>query len=271
MDRGCWRVKQPTCRVGQGAEPPALRSSAAQLNAVGCQMGVYVMPKYWKKPYYELRAASGAKVLIDVTSSASAGLGPSSVVVDKLIPFLKSRRVERVLDFGAGALRHTFPLLDAGFQVCAVEFEEGFTRPVAKKALAKASRHHNFSALVWPRQFISDKRMFDAALLAFVIQIMPIPKERTAVIRHIYKKLNRDAYLFYAARFGQVSASDESRKVSDGFYRWPDREAHSFYREFTTEQTHKMFEDHGFHRIRSLSERGTQQMQVYSKGKATWA
>lgn len=229
------------------------------------------MPKYWTIPYYELTAESGNKVRIDVTSSVSAGLDPSGVVVDKLIPFLVSRGVERVLDFGAGALRHTFPLLDAGFQVCAVEFEKGFTRPMARKALDKAKRHHNFSAMVWPDQFIAEKRKFDAAILAFVIQIMPIPKERIAVIRHIHKKLNRDAYLFYAARFGQILDSDQSHMVSDGFYRWPKREAHSFYREFTTEQTHEMFEKQGYSRIRNLSERGTQQMFVYSKGKATWA
>ncbi len=229
------------------------------------------MPKYWTKPYYELTAASGDKVTVDVTSSASAGLEPSGTVVHKLIPFLGARGVNRVLDFGAGALRHTFPLLDAGFQVCAVEFQEGFTRPVARQALARAEHHHNFSALVWPNQFIADKRKFDAAILAFVIQIMPIPKERKAVIKHIYKKLDKDAYLFYAARYGQVSDSDRNHKVGDGFYRWPRREAHSFYREFTTEQTHEMFERQGYSRIRSLSERGTQQMFVYSKGKATWA
>jgi hypothetical protein len=132
------------------------------------------MPKIWQKPLYVLPAKGGKNVTIDVTSSVSPGLPPNKAVTE-LASFLKKKKVERILDFGAGALRHTFPLLDAGFQVCAVEFEECFARPACAKALAQAKTHPNFSTLIYPRDFIHDNRRFDAALLCYVLQTMPIP------------------------------------------------------------------------------------------------
>jgi hypothetical protein len=228
------------------------------------------MPGYWQSPIYALHASLSKTVYVDVTSSVSPGLPSSRVVTQRLIPFLKSKGVTTVLDFGAGALRHTIPLLRAGFEVCAVEFEEGFQRPVSRKALKKAKRFHNFSALIWPKQFVRDPRRFDAALLVYVLQIMPVPSEREEVLRQLQRKLNSDTYLFYASRFDQITAHDRSHRVSDGYYRWPKREHHSFYREFTTEETREMMSRHGFSRIKSLSERGTDQMFLYSKGSGTW-
>src|SRR5439155_27303182 len=99
------------------------------------------------------------------------------------------KNVERIIDFGAGSLRHTFPLLDAGFQVCAVEFQENFDRPVCAKALAEAKQHSNFSTLIYPNDFISDRRRFDAAFLCYVLQVMPIRTERDTVLKHLRKKL----------------------------------------------------------------------------------
>ena len=228
------------------------------------------MAKLWESPIYRFKALLSKEVVIDVTSSVSPGIPPNKLIQKAIIPFFKKRKVHSVLDFGAGALRHCFPLLDAGFEVCAVEFEEGFKRPMCQKALQEASKHHSFSALIWPKDFIKDRRKFDAALLFYVLQIMPVKEERNLVLKHIYRKLRSDSYVVYASRYGQISEADFQHKVTDGYYRWPDRGAHSFYREFTTEDTHQMMMDHKFTRIRSLSERGTDQIFVYVKGNATW-
>ncbi len=228
------------------------------------------MPKYWSTPIYELQARGGKTIRIDVTTSVSPGLSANKVVVDQVIPFLKKKRVGSVLDFGAGALRHTLPLLEAGFQVTAVEFETAFARPRCRHALALARNHPNFSALVWPGDFIQDRRKFDAALLVYVLQVMPMAKERQAVLKHIYRKLNRDGYLFYASRYGQVAQADRKHCIRDGYFRWPTRKFQTFYREFKTEETHALFAKHRYKYIRYLSQRGTDQMFLYAKGKGTW-
>ena len=187
-----------------------------------------------------------------------------------MITFFEEKNIERILDVGAGALRHTFPLLDADFQVCAVEFEEAFARPACEKALAEAKKNPNFSTLIYPRQFIKNRRRYDAALLCYVLQIMPKEHERRKLLRYLYEKLEDDAYLLYMSRYNQLEGTSNERQVEDGFYKWPERQHHSFYREFKTEETHEMMDKIGFKRVRSLGERGTDQIFLYAKGSATW-
>jgi SAM-dependent methyltransferase len=228
------------------------------------------MANLWSTPVYQLTARTGKRITVDVTTSVSAGLPPNKLLHDTIVPFFKSNGVERILDFGAGSLRHTFPLLEAGFQVCAVEFEQQFTKPVCAEAMRRAERHHNFCRLIWPHDFIRDNRRFDAALLCYVLQTMPLVEERNRVLRLLRNKLRDESYLFWMSRFGQTEGIPQAQKVKDGYFMWPDREAHSFYTEFRTEDTHEMFGAYGFRKLRSLSERGTDQAFLYGKGKSTW-
>jgi len=225
----------------------------------------------WKSPIYILRTRFGKRIEIDVTTSISASIPPHKVILDEVIPYLKRREdVRTILDFGAGALRHTIPLLRAGFEVCAVEFDETFKRPVSSKALKRVSRNKNFTKLIWPRDFIRDRRKFDAALLSFVLQTMPIHSERKQVLKYIYKKLRPDSCLIYLSRYGQIMKGMRKYRIKDGYYMWPKRTHHSFYREFTTEETHLLMESFKFRRFRSLSKRGTEQVIVYGKGPTGW-
>jgi len=228
------------------------------------------MANVWSTPVYHLIAKTGKRVAIDVTTSVSAGLPPNKLLHDTLIKFFRSKGVESIVDFGAGALRHTFPLLDAGFQVCAVEFEEQFKKPICTEAIRKAEQHANFCKLIWPSDFRKDNRRFDAALLCYVLQTMPLQEERKLVLKLIKNKLRDGSYLLLMSRYGQISGIPREQSVKDGFFMWPDRAAHSFYTEFTTEETHEMIGDYGFRRLRSLSERGTDQVFLYGKGGSTW-
>ena len=224
----------------------------------------------WSSPLYSLTTKDRKKVVIDVTSSVSAGLPPNKVLAESVIRFFRKKGVERVVDFGAGALRHTFPLLKAGFQVCAVEFEEQFARPTCAKARKRAERNPNFSTLIWPKDFRNDNRKFDAALLCSVLQTMPLSDERELALKLLRKKLKENSYLLWMSRYGQIPSVPKTQQVKDGYYMWPERDYKSFVREFTTEETHELMESFGFHRVRSLSERGTDQIFLYGKGSSTW-
>lgn len=220
----------------------------------------------WKTPLYQY-----GKITIDVTSSISAGLGPHRRLADKFIPLANEKlKKRRVLDFGAGALRHTLPLLKANFEVCAVEFKEAFERKEAGEAIERAKASNNFSSLIWPEQFKNDRRRFDAALIIYVLQVMPEASEREAVIKYISGKLVEPGYLLYMSRWGQVTKEMKGRKLNDGCWMWPDRARHSFYTEFTHEQTNEMMERHGFKREASWSEGGTEQVFLYRKITGTW-
>lgn len=83
-------------------------------------------------PYYKCRIGANTYT-VDVTLSAPPQMDNSSPVVKDLILYLngasvKGRGVQRICDFGAGKLRNTEALIDAGFTVCAVEHPEQFAR-----------------------------------------------------------------------------------------------------------------------------------------------
>jgi 2-polyprenyl-3-methyl-5-hydroxy-6-metoxy-1,4-benzoquinol methylase len=135
-----------------------------------------------------------------VTLSCSPGLPPNKIIGEQVIPALERRKYESVLDFGAGNIRQSLPLLTHGFQVCAVEFEQQFQRPSCAEALEKARGNPNFSTLIYPANFKNDKRKFDVALLCYVLQTMPVPEERTLILKLLKKKLKRNAYIVYMSQ-----------------------------------------------------------------------
>jgi hypothetical protein len=228
------------------------------------------MAAVWKSPLYTLHSKAGKRITIDVASSVSAGLPPNKVFHDVLIKLFRQNGVETIVDFGAGALRHTLPLLKAGFQVCSVEFEEQFKKPACAEAMAKAEGHHNFTKMIWPADFKKDNRRFDAGLLCYVLQTMPLKNERELVLKILRKKLRDDSFLLWMSRYGQLNGIPKDQAVRDGFFMWPERETHSFYTEFPTETTHEMMKNYGFNRLKSLSERGTEQVFLYQKKSSTW-
>jgi hypothetical protein len=111
----------------------------------------------------------------------------------------------------------------------------------------------------------------------------PLPPEKSCIaVCHTYSGLPSGITAKYAiahplwdgcvymSRFNQVRDLPQDQKVNDGFFMRPDNASHSFYREFTTEETHSMFEGIGFERKKSLSERGTDQIYLYGRGSATF-
>ncbi len=223
------------------------------------------MPKLWESPIYKFPGLNNQDIVIDVTSSCKPGQSPHQVIYEMIKRF-KANGVREILDFGAGDLRYAIPLLKAKFNVCAVEFEEQFSKPSCKKALDEArNRYEGLSTLVWPVDFLKDRRKFDAALLCYVLQVMPLKSERYLVLEQLGRKLRPFSYLLYMSRFHQMEGTSEDHRVSDGYYKWPERSRHSFYREFETKETHEMIKGHGFEYIEYLSERGDEQVFLYKR------
>ena len=90
------------------------------------------------------------------------------------------------------------------------------------------------------------------------------------MLKSLNKKLRNDGYVLYLSRYGQITREMEKNRIGDGYYMWPTRDVHSFYREFTTEETHNMMERRKFQSLRNWSARGTEQVLLYGKGSSTW-
>lgn len=231
-----------------------------------------MVKKLWSTPVYELPNRKGEIIKINVTHSVSAGLEAKSIIFD-VMDFFKKHNVNSILDFGAGSLRHCFPFLQAGFSVCAVEFEEQFTknRPKCAHALISANQDANFSNLLFPREFITDKRKFDAILLCYVLNVMPIPAERIKVVDFLVKKLQDGGFLLYMAQWGNTKDLDMSKTVSDGFYKGSAKNTFkTFYKETRTADTHAFFKTKKMRHIKSYGNNGNEQVFLYRKEKKIW-
>ncbi len=226
--------------------------------------------RMWQNPIYRLKTNEGVYIFVDVTTSCCPGLGPN-MVIWKIAEFFKSKGVVSILDFGAGALRHTFPLLDMGFQVCAVEFKEQFERKACRLALNKAKKSPDFSALIFPDEFIKSKHKFDAALLTFVITTMPRADERRKLLKFLKKRLKANSFIFWMSQYGKYEQIKRlENQVKDGWYLHPERKNHSFYTEFNNSKIDDMLNRIGYRRIHVFSQRGNDQFRLYSRGAGKW-
>lgn len=72
--------------------------------------------KTFESPFFHGTDSSGKKFTIDVTSSIAPSLDANQGLIESVTSWMKEHHCTRILDFGAGALRHTLPLLRAGLE-----------------------------------------------------------------------------------------------------------------------------------------------------------
>src|SRR5438045_7981875 len=100
-------------------------------------------------PLYKATMENGVKVTIDVTNSISSGLPANKGLIESVVAWMRERGYSRGLDFGAGALRHTLPLLKEGFEVTAAEYEKAYERGKCYENRLAAQKYPGFAELVW--------------------------------------------------------------------------------------------------------------------------
>lgn len=208
------------------------------------------MSNRFSSPIYNVTIANGEKVAIDVTNSISSGLESNQGLLNEVITWMTNKHYRRILDFGAGALRHAVPLLDKGFEVTVVEYESAYQRPKASQMRAQAEGYAGFTELVWPDDFLKCKLKFDVALLVYVLQVIPVKKERDIVLNAIAKRFDHNGpkRLYYASRFGEARALPEETRYNDGWVKGVAVGDRSFYTEWNAAKTDKMFMACGFER-----------------------
>ena len=231
------------------------------------------MAKLWERPIYKMLAKARREYIkIDVTKSCSPGLRPSQSIHD-VADFFERKKVKSILDVGAGALRHSLPLLERDFQIYAVEYEEQYNKPACLEALQKAQNNANFTSLEFPKDFISlPKRRFDAALLCFVIPSMPRPKERVRLLNLVSEKLKQNSYIYWMSQYGKYGDRiGDHNAVGDGWFLNPKHTNQSFYTEFKTAEIDKMLARIDFKLIRFLGKSGHDQFRLFARGGGSWA
>ncbi len=213
------------------------------------------MGKRFESPQYNITTKGGEKLTIDVTNSISAGLPANAGLISHLVTWKKKTGASRLLDFGAGALRHTLPLLRAGFEVTAVEYAKAYERPRAAEFKETAERHNGFTRLMWPHDFVKSSHKYDAALLTFVLQVVPTKVDREAILRAIADRLDKNGHkrVYYASRVGEARSLEDDMIYNDGWVRGRGINDRTFYTEWTASETDEFFKQAGFARAGTYS------------------
>ena len=182
----------------------------------------------WRTPLYIFRKKDRLKdreILVDVTWSAKPTrpeMAPAlETALRKSLDYIGKQSL-KILDFGAGKLRHTVPLLKLGHHVTAVDYRDLYYKPsdqVAKNLADAKAYGKRFGQLVYPSDFVAlDGQQFELVLLINVLNIMPDPLERLFVIEHCNKKLKeKNGYLLFFCQHGDIfQIAAASDKVTDG-------------------------------------------------------
>jgi hypothetical protein len=206
----------------------------------------------WESPIYKFKIQDGEKkrdIFIDVTGSAPNFSEPGKQLEGTLDVLLKDMEPAKtkILDFGGAKLRNTLFLLKKGYTVYSCEFEDLFKRSKqANDFLEECKKYKNFQKLVFPSDFLNFKSTFDVVLLINVLNIMPVPIERYAVLTLCRQKIKNDGKLLWYTQHSMYSKTDSVADLNDGIVTGKGRKFNMFYRDFSREEIHSMVTANGF-------------------------
>ncbi|MCG2719126.1 MAG: class I SAM-dependent methyltransferase [Nanoarchaeota archaeon] len=121
---------------------------------------------------------------------SSSKTKPNKIMKAKILPFLQEKQVRTVLDYGCGKfLRDSLFLAEQGFKVDAVDLEE----QVERIDVEKVKKVNNVSTEIL-------RNNYDAAMLNFVIQVLPTEKQRQEVFKKVYNAIKESGYFILSLR-----------------------------------------------------------------------
>ncbi len=236
----------------------------------------------WESPIYRFNVAAGIdrdgkqlykQVVVDVTRSAPSFDSPGKTLAKALQQALALSGVRKnnvILDVGAGKLRNAIHLLNQGYRVCAVEYEQLFSdsKP-AQTALARCERAtRRFSRLLFPHQFVDSRKKADLVLLINVLNVMPVHAERLKVLSLCHEQLRRNGHLFWYTQRGDrtyLPRMVPEYGVGDGYYIGRNARFKTFYREFTVGKIDEMLSAAGFKLVRPIDATSRNQARLYQR------
>jgi 2-polyprenyl-3-methyl-5-hydroxy-6-metoxy-1,4-benzoquinol methylase len=115
---------------------------------------------------------------------------PNKFMRESIIPFFLEKDVKYVLDFGCGKyMRDSLFLAKEGMVVDAVDLEE----QIARMDLSRLKELNTLSTGIVGRNY-------DAALLNFVLQVLPTEEQRKDIMERVSGAVKDDGYLVVSLR-----------------------------------------------------------------------
>lgn len=225
----------------------------------------------WESPIYTFEVdlsqrdgkAGKGNIVIDVTDSAPTMDYPGKYLEGVFNILLRDRdpASTSILDFGAGKMRNTLYLLEQGYQVYASEFPELPRRKKqAKESWDRLAQYPNFRKLVFPVDFYKLKDRMDVVLLINVLNVMPVPLERFAVLALCRNRLKKNG-LLYSLNWRPAASDpekyDNSTRLNDGWFCGRGRKVMTFHVEWSKDETFEMMAAAGYSHSSKIDIEGT--------------
>jgi hypothetical protein len=140
-----------------------------------------------------------------------------------------------ILDFGAGRLRNTIYLLRKGNSVAAVEFQK------LNGSRSVEGFGTRFRQLIFPHEFFSSLLKYDLIILVNVLSIMPVPAERSLVLKYCRQKLKENGLILWYSQTTQSFYNDKNTVLGDGIVLHEGDKYKTFYKDYAEHEIDELF------------------------------
>lgn len=229
----------------------------------------------WESPIYRFRIPTDRddefqEVIIDVTGSAPPFTEPSpnlQAVLKSIFTSKDLKKIENVLEFGAGKLKNVPYILKFGKTIHSVEFKELMDNFHTKENIKKCKRYGDkFKSIIFPNPFLTDRSKFDLGLLINVPPVMPLFAERLYLLKILYDKINSGRYLLWLSQkegnYKQIREKGRN-ECGDGLWMGKGRKFKTFFRYHPVEELDEIMSLYGFKLIQKFS--GGDDARLYEK------
>lgn len=160
---------------------------------------------------------------------------------------LKQKRGCRLIEIGAGCLRNSIFLLEAGFKVSVLEVPGMETR-FPKNFATFRSLGGTFAVR------LPERNRFELGVATFVLETVCDQSLRSSIVRDLCRSLTRTGCLIISARgpTDLVTAREEGKRCSDGYL----TPGYSFARSYTRRQLRYLLAINGFRKVDFLHRHG---------------
>ncbi|WP_224957761.1 class I SAM-dependent methyltransferase [Geomonas subterranea] len=121
-------------------------------------------------------------------------MATAALSVSKYLEFFRKKDVRSVLDYGAGTLRNSAYMADAGFKVYAADL------PVQVARIMKMASARKLAGILDVDELTGGRLDVDLVLSSYVLNIIPDGTEKSRYLKNIVLNLRPEGYLLVEVR-----------------------------------------------------------------------
>jgi hypothetical protein len=187
------------------------------------------------------------EITIDLIKSAPNQVKPFPHIKD-LCEHWRLKGYKEVVDVGCGQLRNSLTLVNY-FKLWVCDFPQQFNGSTVKDRLKHIQRNRNFMGIINPNEFQEGKLVAEAAVIAYVLNILPEIGMRIKLIKNTIRNTKAPHEIFIGVPNGEHYYRQRigmHNQLNDGHLFEHGGRHKTFYREYTAKQIDEFMARLGF-------------------------